>query len=154
MRTMTNRLKPILALAGALSLMAVSAYAAGGRTIIEKNHVVRISLSAPAGSVIVGNPEIADVDVVDSHTIYIMGKGFGSSAVTVTGRDGRALYDAEVVVTSAQKGGVTVYKGTKSSVMVCSNICVAEATGDSGNAPATSAPPALTPSIPMALPIK
>ncbi len=151
MRTVTNRLKPILslALAGALSLSAASAALAAQRTVIEKNHVLRVSLSAPAGSVIVANPEIADVNIVDSRTIYILGKGFGSSAVTVTGRDGKALFDGEVVVTAVQKGGITVYKGLTPSLMVCSNICVNEQT-DAGSAPGGEAPAAMMPSAPTA----
>lgn len=145
MWTVTNSLKPILALAGALSLIAVSASAAGGRTVIEKNHVMRVSLSAPAGSVIVGNPEIADVNIVDSRTIYILGKGFGSSAVTVTGRDGRALFDGEIVVTAAQKSGVTVYKGLKPSLMICSTVCVPEQTEEGAGGPASAAPSLIPP---------
>jgi Flp pilus assembly secretin CpaC len=154
MRTVTNRLKPILplALAGALSLLAAAAAAAGQRTVIEKNHVMRVSLSAPAGSVIVGNPEIADVNIVDSRTIYILGKGFGSSAVTVTGRDGKPLFDGEVVVTAAQKGGITVYKGLKPSLMVCSTVCV-EQQNEPGSVPGGDAP-SMVPSAPLALPAK
>lgn len=155
MRIAMNRLKPILApiliTAGALSLLAASAAVAGQRTVIEKNHVMRVTLSAPAGSVIVGNPDIADVNIVDSRTIYILGKGFGSSAVTVTGRDGRALFDGEVVVTAPQKGGITVYKGLKPSLMVCSNVCVDDQSeSGNGSIPTMEAPP----SLPMAMPAK
>jgi Flp pilus assembly secretin CpaC len=155
MRTVMNSLKPILSLAvaGALSLVAVSATASGQRTVIEKNHVMRVSLSAPAGSVIVANPDIADVNIVDSRTIYILGKGFGSSAVTVTGRDGKPLFDGEIVVTAVQKGGITVYKGLKPSLMVCSNICVDEQTDGGSTAPG-QAPPSLVPSTAMAMPAK
>ena len=129
------------AVTGLLGLAAFSASA--GQLIVEKNHATRVSLSAAAGSVIVGNPDIADVNVVDSHTVYIMGKGFGNSTVTITGRDGRAIYDAEVVVTAAQKGAITVYKGLKPSLMVCSNICIDEqpdASNTGGNAAPAATP--------------
>lgn len=108
-----------------LVLMAAPAFA-GQRLSVEKNHTMRVTLREPAGSVIVGNPEIADVNVVDSRTVYIMGKGFGSSSVVITSRDGRPLFDGEVAVTSARKGAITVYKGLKPSLMVCSTICIAE----------------------------
>lgn len=136
----TLKLTIAAVMASALSLSAVHALA-GQPLVVEKNHTVRISLSAPAGSVIVGNPDIADVNVVDSHTVYIVGKGFGNSGVTITGRDGRPLYDGEVTVTAAQKGAITVYKGLKPSLMVCSNICISEDADASntgnGGAPAT-----------------
>jgi Flp pilus assembly secretin CpaC len=135
----------------ALGIIAAPAFA-GQRVVVEKNHVMRVTLSAPAGSVIVGNPDIADVNVVDSRTVYIMGKGFGNSAVTITGRDGKALFDGEVVVSGVQQGAITVYKGLKPSLMVCSNVCVAQEVGDSNTsqtpspglpaAPAIAAPAA------------
>jgi Flp pilus assembly secretin CpaC len=112
---------------GALALvaaLAAGAAQAGQSVSVEKNHMVRVALRGSAGSVIVGNPDIADVNVVDSHTIYIIGKGLGSSAITVTDGAGRSLFDGEVVVTGAQRGAITVYHGLKASSVVCSNICV------------------------------
>ncbi len=136
---LSRTLGPGFALASVLALASAPALA-GQPLIVEKNHMTRVTLASPAGSVIVGNPDIADVNVVDSHTIYILGKGFGNSAVTITGRDGRPLYDAEVVVTAAQKGAITVYKGLKPSLMVCSNICIAEDPSTSNVSDASAAP--------------
>lgn len=134
---MNMKLTLISAAASLLCLAATHALA-GQQLVVEKNHVARISLPAAAGSVIVGNPDIADVNVVDSHTVYVIGKGFGSSAVTVTGRDGRPLYDGEVVVTAAQKGAITVYKGLKPTLMVCSNICISQDADSSNTTPAAT----------------
>jgi Flp pilus assembly secretin CpaC len=114
----------LLTITIAAGAIAAGAAQAGQSVTVEKNHMVRVALRGSAGSVIVGNPDIADVNVVDSHTIYIIGKGFGSSAVTVTDAAGRSLFDGEVVVTGAQRGGVTVYHGLKASSVVCSNVCI------------------------------
>lgn len=114
---------------------------AGQRVTVEKNHTLRVTLSASAGSVVVGNPDIADVTVIDSRTIYIVGKGFGSSAVNVTGRDGRSLFDGEVTVATARQGAITVYKGLTPSLMVCTNICVAEDSASTAATASNSAPP-------------
>lgn len=143
---------PLLAVAAAALAVAAAPAFAGQRVVIEKNHVMRVTLSAPAGSVIVGNPDIADVNVVDSRTVYILGKGFGNSAVTITGRDGKALFDGEVVVSSVQQGAITVYKGIKPSLMVCSNICVEQSTSDNSTSqgPSSSIPIAPDPSAPAA----
>jgi Flp pilus assembly secretin CpaC len=116
-----------------------SAANAGQRLVVEKNHTVRVALNAPASSVIVGNPEIADVNVVDSRTVYILGKGFGNSSVTITGRDGRALFDGEVSVTAVRQGAITVYKGLKPSLMVCTNVCIAEDMNDGNTSSAGAA---------------
>ena len=119
-------------------LVAATAAHAGQNVTVEKNHTLRVTLAAPAGSVVVGNPDIADVTVIDSRTLYIVGKGFGSSGINVTGRDGRSLFDGEISVTAPQKGAITVYKGLKPSLMVCSNVCVAE---DVTSSNTTMAPP-------------
>ncbi|WP_140986520.1 pilus assembly protein N-terminal domain-containing protein [Asticcacaulis tiandongensis] len=105
------------------AVMAAGAAVAGQRVVIEKNHTQRVSLSASAGSVIVGNPAIADVTVVDSRTIYIVGKDYGRSAVTVTDRSGRTIWDGDISVGTPVKGGVTVYKGLKATTVICANIC-------------------------------
>ena len=138
-RKMINFSKLAL-MAATVSVMGLSAFAAdaGQHVIVAKNHTLRVALSAPAGSVIVGNPDIADVSVVDSRTVYIVGKGFGSSGVSITGRDGRTLFDGQVTVTSAQVGAITVYKGLKPSTMVCSNICISDDTGVNQSAPANA----------------
>ncbi|ESQ74896.1 hypothetical protein ABAC402_12135 [Asticcacaulis sp. AC402] len=119
---------PILATVLAFGLCLAAPVLAGQPVTVEKNHTLRVTLVAPAGTVVVGNPEIADVTVIDSRTLYIVGKGFGSSAVNVTGRDGRSLFDGEVTVTAPQRGAITVYKGLKPSLMVCTNVCIAEET--------------------------
>jgi len=105
---------------------------AAQRLVVEKNHSTRISLGGAAGSVVVANPDIADVNVIDSHTVYIVGKGFGNSSVVITDQMGRPLFDGEVVVTPSQKGAITVYKGLKPSTVVCANICTSDAAGQGG----------------------
>ena len=132
--------KKLTLMAALVSVMALSAFAAdaGQNVIVAKNHTLRVTLTGPAGSVIVGNPDIADVSVVDSRTIYIVGKSFGSSGVSITGRDGRTLFDGQVTVTSSQVGAITVYKGLKPSTMVCSNICLSDDTATTQAAPANA----------------
>ncbi len=134
---------------GITALMFTAAVAVAGgasaaqRLVVEKNHSTRISLGGAAGSVIVANPEIADVSVIDSRTVYIVGKGFGNSSVIITDQMGRPLFDGEIVVTASQKGAITVYKGLTPSLMVCSTICTSEeGSGNAGNAssPALGAP--------------
>ena len=133
------RFSTLLALASAGIALGLAASAQAGGLAIEKNHTLRVALPASAGSVIVGNPDIADVNIVDSRTIYIVGKNFGSSAVTVTGRDGRPLFDSEIVVGSQRSGAVTVYKGLTPTTMVCSTVCT-PADNATTSAPAVSAP--------------
>ncbi|MDC7677126.1 pilus assembly protein N-terminal domain-containing protein [Asticcacaulis machinosus] len=125
-----------LSVIGFAALMASPATAAQ-KLQIEKNHSTRVSLSAPAGNVIVGNPDIADVTVVDTRTIFIVGRSFGRSGVTITDKYGRVIFDSDVVVGQASngKGVVNVYKGLKASSVVCSQICQPQ--DDAAGGPAT-----------------
>ena len=126
-----------------LALLALAGQAvASERLTVTRNGVLRVALPASAGSVIVANPSIADVNVVDSHTIYVIGRGYGSSAVTILDRGGRSIFDGQILVTAGQHDAVMMYKGSMASVMDCSNVCQpAEDVGGSGQAPAEQAKP-------------
>ena len=138
------RFSTFLTLTSAAVALGLAASAQAGGLAIEKNHTLRVALPASAGAVIVGNPDIADVNIVDSRTIYIVGKNFGSSAVTVTGRDGKPLFDSEIIVGTQRSGAVVVYKGLTPTTLVCSSVCT---TAD----PSTSTAPVISgASAPMA----
>jgi len=125
--------------AAGLALMVLAGQAeASGRLTVARNGMLRVQLPAAAGSVIVANPNIADVSVVDSHTVYIVGRGFGASDVTILDRAGRPIFENEVMVTAGQHSAVTVFKGTQPQVMVCADVCEA-ATDDNAQDPGTAA---------------
>lgn len=130
LRNASNR--PIGSFAKVLVLMVISGTAsslyASERLVVEKNHSARIALKSQAGAIIVGNPQIADATVVDTTTVYIVGRGFGSSSITIVDRMGRQLYDGTIVVTAPSQGSVTLYKGKEQNLMVCNQICVNQVT--------------------------
>lgn len=136
----------ILSLVAAVSVLAAPAMAAE-KLVVEKNHTYRVALPDQAGSVVVGNPDIADVTVVDSRTVFIVARGVGNSGITITNRTGRTIYNAEVTVTSANEGAITVYKGLTPSLMVCTNVCV---TQEVSAATASPVPSAMAPAQPAA----
>ena len=144
-----------------LVLMALAGQAgASDRVTVERNGMVRVGLTASAGSVIVANPAIADVNVVDSRTIYIIGRGYGSSAVTILDHAGHPIFEGQVLVTAGQHNAVMMYKGSTASVMDCSNVCqpAAAATSDNSDSnalttlfkAAAAAKPAAAPAAPAA----
>ncbi|MFN3805608.1 pilus assembly protein N-terminal domain-containing protein [Asticcacaulis sp.] len=128
-----------------MSFLCAGAAEAASKIVIEKNHSARIVLPASAGSVVVGNPDIADVTVVDSRTLYIIGRGFGRSSVSVTDGAGRNIFDADVMVGTPVEGGVTVYKGLKSTTLICGRTCIEQTDGmqtSPSSAPAPTTAPA------------
>ena len=106
-----------------LALAAVgggaAAAAESGSMTVEVNQSRRIVLPGVAASIIVGDPAIADVSMVDTHSIIVIGRGFGHTQLVVTDHAGRTLLDDEVEVVSADRGHVTLYRGVAVSDYAC-----------------------------------
>ena len=67
--------RPATGLAVTLLLLApLPAFA--GVLPVPLDHTVKLNISGAAASVVVGNPAVADVHVVDSHTVFVAGRGF------------------------------------------------------------------------------
>ena len=64
------------------------------RLAVPVAHAARLQIPGDAGSVVVGDPAVADALVINRHTIYVQGKAMAgpkSSCSTLrAGRSGRA----------------------------------------------------------------
>lgn len=107
---------------------------------VEVDHVTRLNLSGSAASVIVGNPLIADVTVVDAHTLFVSGRSYGVTEVVVLDAAGRSIYQGEVVVSAPSAGQVRVWRGATVTDMACSATCAPSARNVTAGA-ALSTPP-------------
>ena len=103
---------------------------------VEIDQTQRVQLRGPAGSVIVGNPAIADVTVVDANTLYITGKGNGVTEIVAVDTIGRTVFQSQIVVTDgAGAGRVRVWRGAQATEMACASSCSPSLRGTSGAAP-------------------
>lgn len=127
----------VLASVGLLSLPTVG-LAQSARLSVEIDQAARVQLRGAAGSVIVGNPQIADVTVVDANTLYITGKGYGVTEIVAVDAVGRTVFQSEVVVTDgAGSGRVRVWRGGQATEMACAASCSPSMRGTSGPAAPT-----------------
>lgn len=94
---------------------------------VDIDRTQRIQLRAPASSVIVANPAVADVTVVDAGTLYVTGRGYGSTEVVVVDAIGRTLYQAVVTVGAPNNGQVRVWRGSEAVEMTCGAGCAPSA---------------------------
>lgn len=85
--------------------------------------VQRIALRGAAASVIVANPQIADVTVAEANTLFITGKGFGVTEVVAVDAIGRTLFQNRVLVTGGETGSVRLWRGAQATEMVCASSC-------------------------------
>ena len=125
---MTRSLSPARLVAGLAAAAVVFAPAIGtaqsGSLNVEIDQTQRVQLRGPAGSVIIGNPAIADVTVVDANTLYITGKGNGVTEIVAVDTIGRTVFQSQIVVTDgAGAGRVRVWRGGQATEMACASSC-------------------------------
>jgi Flp pilus assembly secretin CpaC len=82
-----------------------------------------VSLGGSVRDVVVGDPSIADVSVVNDRTLVVLGKRPGVTSLLAFGAGGRPLADRKVVVSENGGGGVTVYRGATASNYACAAQC-------------------------------
>jgi hypothetical protein len=104
---------------------------------LTKGQAISLPLSAAVRDVVVGDPEVADVSILNDRAVIVLGKSPGVTSLLIFGADGRPLSDRQVVVTDA--GSVTVYRGATSSAYACGRGCT-RLTPPEAPAPAAAAP--------------
>ena len=108
----------------ALLTLAGSALAqAAGPLSVGIDRSQRISLRGAVSSVIVNNPQIADVTVVDANTLVIQGKGYGQTEILAVDAIGRTLFQNQIIVSGGQSGSLRVWRGGQATEMACASTC-------------------------------
>ena len=122
---MRSRVVPLLAIIAAIgSLASGPAHAADTGPITVSVNMARVlRISAPAATVIVGNPAIADVTIQDAKTLVLTGKSYGQTNLIVLDAAGTPLADTLVDVVQMTSGVVTVYQGLQRTSLACAPIC-------------------------------
>lgn len=69
-----------------------------GEVLVPINMSQVIELDGHFGEVSIGNPEIADVVPLTTSSIYVFGKQFGTTSLTVTGSQGEVMAVVDLVV--------------------------------------------------------
>ena len=82
-----------------------------------------LRISAPAATVIVGNPGIADVTIQDPQTLILTGKSYGQTNLIVLDSAGNPIADTMIEVVQMQAGVVTVYQGQARTSLACAPVC-------------------------------
>lgn len=130
----------LLAATAAPSMSLAQSNTSSGTMNVEIDRSARVRLTGGAASVIVGNPQIADVTVVDANTLFITGKGYGVTQVVAVDAIGRTLFQRDIVVTAGSTGSVRVWRGGQATEMACGVGCApsVRTAGDSGAARSTA----------------
>lgn len=73
----------------------------------------------PVSTVYVGNPIVADVTVIDSKHVFVLGKSFGATNLIALGPDGNAVANDHVSVFGRSASTVTVQRGRNRTTYAC-----------------------------------
>jgi Flp pilus assembly secretin CpaC len=115
--------RAVLALAFGL-LTIVPAVAETSEPISVKVNMARIlRISAPAATVIIGNPGVADITIQDPQTLVLTGRSYGQTNLIVLDSAGNPVADTIVSVVQGQADTVTVYMGTARTTLACQPEC-------------------------------
>jgi hypothetical protein len=82
-----------------------------------------LRISAPAATVIIGNPGVADITIQDPQTLVLTGRSFGTTNLIVLDAAGNPVADTIVSVVQAQGDMLTVYQGSARTTLACEPIC-------------------------------
>lgn len=120
----------------AVALVAVAPLAASAKdpisVMIDRAKVMRIS--APAATVVIGNPAIADASIQDRQTLVITGKITGITNLVILDAKGELIADELINVEKADRGTVTVQRGASRYTYACTPNCnVALEPGDNSD---------------------
>ena len=105
--------------------LACASHASHAETlIVAVNHSLRLPVAGRAASVVLGNAAVADVTVVDSHTLFVTGKSPGSTDLAVVDPLGRTVFAADVAVSSGPGRPVTIHRATETAEVSCDPRCL------------------------------
>jgi Flp pilus assembly secretin CpaC len=114
----------LVALAAIAALITPVAAVAESAPVSVKVNMARIlRINAPAATVIVGNPGIADVAIQDPQTLVLTGKSYGQTNLIILDTQGNPIADTMIEVVQEQAGLVTVYLGDRRTSLNCEPVC-------------------------------
>ena len=117
------RLSSSSAIVFALVIASAAPVAAKDPIAVTVDVAKVMRISAPATTVVVGNPAIADAVMQDRQTLVITGKLAGVTNLVVLDPKGQLIADELIHVAKPQSGYVTVQRGSHRFTYACSPHC-------------------------------
>ena len=137
-----------LALCAGLSLSAAAIAAAetpSAPLSVSAGAAARIMLNAPVRDIVVGDPTVADVSLVNERILVVMGKKAGATTVLAFDAHGRALADRTVVVSDVPAQAIVFQRGATAATYACGDRCSLLGVSSPPAAGGSSASPAAVP---------
>lgn len=109
---------------GGLGLAPAFAQDLDAITVTVNANMARVlRINAPAATVIIGNPAVADVTIQDPQTLILTGKSFGRTNMIILDANGDPIADTVVEVAQLKSDTVTVFMGSQRTSVACAPSC-------------------------------
>lgn len=82
-----------------------------------------VRMSAPAATIIIGNPGVADATLPDSQTLVITGRSAGTTNIIALDAAGEPISETMVAVLPPDTNAVTIYRQSLRFSHVCAPDC-------------------------------
>ena len=144
MRRLPLAIAAVLTLAGGgvsaqTGLMPVRS--AGTDLSLATGEAASMGVGGAVRDVVIADPTVADVSIVNERTLVVMGKRAGVTTLMAFGAGGRPLTTRQVVVSEIGDGGVTVYRGATTNNYACGAVrCMRVGPAASAPGPASGTP--------------
>lgn len=105
------------AVALGLTILASPSLARAVSVPIDQAKIV--TFDKPISTVYVGNPSMADVTVIDSHRVFVLGKAFGTTNLIALDANGKLIENEPLKVEGHMANTVTLNLGTNQFTYAC-----------------------------------
>ena len=94
--------------------------ALAGGVAVPLDQVRTVAFAKPVATVYVGNPMIADINMIDTRHAFILGKAYGTTNIIALDNAGHEVANTYVSVSGSSGATVTLMKGTTQTTLACS----------------------------------
>jgi len=104
-----------VALAFAVAAGLTGSQALAGGVAVPLDEVRTVAFAKPVATVYVGNPSIADINMIDARHAFVLGKRFGTTNIIALDNSGHEVANTYVSVSGSNGAIVTLTKGATPS---------------------------------------
>lgn len=108
-----------IAFAGFIAALLSAAPAAAGSLSVPMDEVRMVTFVHPVSTVYIGNPLVADITVIDSRHVFVLGKAFGATNLIALDANGHEIANSPLTVYRRKENIVTLNRGGKQETFAC-----------------------------------
>lgn len=116
---MRSFLPAICGAACVAALAFASGPAVAGDITLPMDEARIVTFPQPVATVYVGNPSIADVTVIDSRRVFLLGKAFGTTNLIALDSKGNPATSQRITVFGRPGSTVTLHRGPAQTTFAC-----------------------------------